>query len=138
MKKIVFIIVITSTIFAACSRSEVAEKISDTEYELIGRKAVLTYPDFKAEMSYLTDSTLYWKTTRPNNITGEGNEKIVFKKLSNHQYFLSWIEQSGFTISQVIDTKAKTVTAFGSFADENSNRGQRSGIGLEGSFEFVK
>lgn len=96
------------------------------------------YPDFKAEVHYLTDSTLHWKTTSADGKINEADEKMFYKKLNEHQFFLNWIEADGISISQVIDTKAKTVTAFGTVADEKSPRGKRSSMNLEGSFEFIK
>ena len=108
------------------------------DYNLIGKNGKIVYPEFKAEVSYLTDSTLQWKTTDNNGVIHEGNETIVYKKLSDNLHFLNWIEQDGLTISQVIDTKNGTVHAFASFKDEKSTRGNRSAMALDGTFEFMK
>lgn len=146
--KNIFIIATSIFLFTACQDNkgqqsessskgtEQSERLTE-DYTLIGKKGLLVYPEFKAEVSYLSDSTLYWRTTMPNGQVNEGHENMFFKKLNNYQYFLNWIEQDGFTISQIIDLKAKTVTAFGTFADEKSQRGKRSSMKLEGSFEFV-
>lgn len=146
MKK-VFTAVIALLLLASCqlspSKEESVTQSSSTvdstgDYTLIGKKAKLVYPQFTAEVSYLTDSTLHWKTTTPDGKISEGEEHVFLKRLNDYQYFLNWIEKDGLTISQVIDVKASKVTAFGTYADENSPRGKRSGMRLEGSFEFVK
>ena len=108
------------------------------DYSLIRKKGQIVYPQFKAEVSYLTDSTLQWKTTDNNGVVHEGKETIVYRKLSDSMHFLNWIEEDGLTISQVIDTKNGTVHAFASLKDEKSTRAKRSGMALDGTFEFVK
>jgi outer membrane lipoprotein-sorting protein len=111
---------------------------SSFDYSLIGKKGKIVYPQFKAEVSYLTDSTLQWKTTDNNGVIREGKETIVYKKLAENLHFLNWIEEDGLTISQVIDTKNGSVHAFATFRDEKSTRGNRSAMALDGTFEFVK
>jgi len=49
---------------------------------------------------------------------------------------LNWIEKTGFTVSQVIDTAQGTVQAFWSFADPASEGGHRSSMFVEGRFRF--
>lgn len=147
MKKIMIGMTLMA-ILASCQKNEnkpqnkendstVVTTEQQEDYTLIGKKGLLVYPEFKAEVSYLSDSTLHWKTTQPDGSVHEGDEQIFFKKLNDHQYFLNWIEQDGLSISQVIDVKAKTVTAFGTFADDKSPRGKRSSMNLEGTFEFI-
>lgn len=144
MKKIAFVAIVGITLLTACNNNSnktdntTSTPNSTENYELIGKKATLVYPEFKAEVNYLSDSTLHWKTTTPDGKVNEGDEKIVYKKLNDHQYFLNWIEKDGLSISQVIDTKENSVMAFGTYADEKSPRGKRSGMTLEGSFEFEK
>lgn len=109
------------------------------DFTLIGKKAKITYPEFIAEPEYLSDSTLHWKTTNSNTgAVATGDEKMFYKPLGNGLFFLSWIEQDGLTVSQVIDLNQMTVTGFGSWHDEESERGRRSGGMLEGKFEFVE
>lgn len=144
MKNIIAIL--TISFLSSCQTSHeksttdnklVSQKVTE-DYPLIGQQALLTYPEFKAEVSYLSDSTLHWKTTTSEGKISEGSEKVFYKKLNDHQYFLNWIEQDGLSISQVIDVKEGKVTAFGTFADDKSPRGKRSSITLEGTFDFVK
>lgn len=133
MKKLLFALSAAS-VLAACQNTE---KAKTGEYALIGKKAIITYPDFKAEVTYSSDSTLHWKTTA-NGTSSEGDEKIFYKPLNDHQYFLNWIEKDGFSVSQVIDLQAKKVTTFSTFADEKSERGKRESANMEGTVELLK
>ncbi len=141
MKIYQLIIVVVSVIGCTnkdCSQeSFVVSTTAPVEYSLIGKKGEITYPKFKAEVFYLTDSTLEWKTTDNNGVVNKGKEKMVYRKIADTLYFLSWIENDGLTISQVIDTKNGSVNAFGSFNDEKSTRGNRSGMAIDGTFKFV-
>lgn len=135
MKKLI-LSVITMVGLVSCNNK--IETKPNEQNVLVGKKGLLTYPEFKAEVSYLTDSTLHWKTTANNGEIAEGTEKIFAKKLNENQYFLNWIEKDGTSISQIIDLKEKKVTIFGTFEDENSERGKRGSMNIEGNFEFIK
>ena len=128
------------TILVTCTTTPNQEKepVEKLNYSIIGRKALLTYPDFKAEVEYLTDSTLHWKTTGVNGAVAEGDEKISYTPLNDTQFFLNWIEKDGLTVSQVIDTKQGNVSAYISYADSTSARGQRSALLAHAKFEWVK
>ena len=100
---------------------------------LIGKKALLTYPSLKAEVQYLSDNQLHWKTTDPQGQVAEQTNALTLKPINPTQYFLSWVENDGTTVSQVIDTKKGTVTAFLTY----DNNGKRVSDLLEGSFELL-
>ena len=112
--------------------------VSKANFEIIGKKAVLLFPEIKAEVYYKSDSILHWKTTDKKGIVAEGDEKMDYKQLSENLHFLNWIEQDGWTVSQIIDSKNGTVKAFWSFQDETSPRGKRRSLFVNGKFEFVK
>ena len=116
----------------------IQDKSSKANEELIGRSATLTFPEMKAVVHYVNDSTLHWKTTDKNGIVAEGDEKMNYEKLSENLHFLNWIEKDGWTVSQVIDSKKGTVKAFWSFADETSLRGKRRSLFVDGTFAFAK
>ena len=100
---------------------------------LIGKKALLTYPSLKAEVQYLSDNQLHWKTTDPQGQVAEQTNALTLKAINPTQYFLSWEEDDGTTVSQVIDTEKGTVTAFITYED----KGKRVSQLLEGSFELL-
>lgn len=100
---------------------------------LIGKKALLTYPSLKAEVQYLSDNQLHWKTTDPQGQVAEQTNALTLKAINPTQYFLSWVEDDGTTVSQVIDIEKGTVTAYLTYED----KGKRVSELLEGSFELV-
>lgn len=107
------------------------------EFALIGKKGITTFPKMKVETSYLTDSTMHWKTTNSKGEIAEGDEKVSYEKLADNLHFLNWVEQNGYVISLIINTKDGKVKAYWSYADENA-RGKRSSTFTDGKFEFAK
>jgi hypothetical protein len=105
-------------------------------YELIGRKGKIAFPAASAVVDYTSETALHWKTTDSAGIVAEGDEKMDYRRLSDTLHFLNWIEKDGFTVSQIIDTKNKVVTAYWSFADDESPRGGRASSVVTGSFAF--
>lgn len=78
---------------------------------------------------------MHWATIENGEATGEGDEELTYQRLNGHQFFLSWIEADGSSVSQVVDLKGFTVTAFLTFADENGRGGRGSQL-LQGEVEL--
>lgn len=132
-----------SVVCSSCSDVKKTENnavVEETKenYVLIGKKAILTYPELKAEVHYIDENTLHWIQVDAEGKKTEATEKISYQKLNEHQFFLNWIEKDGFTVSQVIDLKTNKVTAYLSYADQKSHRGARSADFAEGTFEIVE
>lgn len=106
------------------------------EYQLLGRKGKIIFPDRTAEVEYIDETRMHWKTTNDKNEIIQGDEKINYVQISEQEYFVNWIEDTGFTVSQIINTKTGDVKAFWSFADTKSGRGGRSSLFVDGKFEF--
>ena len=145
MKKVISILTFTITLIS-CNNStqetiiqeQNSDKVIDKQQLLIGNSGKITFPEMTAEVKYVNDSTLHWKTTDSKGIVAEGVEKMDYQNLTNNLHFLNWIEKDGWTVSQIIDTKKGTVKAYWSFADEKSLRGKRTSMFVDGKFEFVK
>ena len=97
--------------------------------------ATLSYPGLTANVKYLNDSTIYWKTTDEKDSVAEGTNRMVMKKIDGTKFFVSWIEEDGTTVSQIIDVEKKTVEAFLTFDDA---KGKRIAQMLEGTYELDK
>lgn len=137
MKKLVTIL-ITAVALASCGDSKKSETMSttkenQTQVSLIGKKAVLTYPEMTAEVHYISENEIHWKTTDKEGKTADEKNPLVLKPISGTQFFVNWIENDGTTVSQVVDVEKKTVTVFLTYADENGKRLSQS---LEGTFEL--
>lgn len=120
---------------SACCCKQDKCNTQDHEITLIGHKALLSYPGLTANVKYLNDSTIYWKTTDEKDSVAEGTNRMVMKKIDGTKFFVSWIEKDGTTVSQVIDLEKKTVEAFLTFDDA---KGKRIAQMLEGTYELDK
>lgn len=120
---------------SACCCKQDKCNTQDYEITLIGHMATLSYPGLTANVKYLNDSTIYWKTTDEKDSVAEGTNRMVMKKIDGTKFFVSWIEKDGTTVSQVIDLEKKTVEAFLTFDDA---KGKRIAQMLEGTYELDK
>ena len=120
---------------SACYCKQEKCNTQDHEITLIGHMATLSYPGLTANVKYLNDSTIYWKTTDEKDGVAEGTNRMVVKKIDGTKFFVSWIEKDATTVSQIIDLEKKTVEAFLTFDDA---KGKRIAQTLEGTFEVDK
>lgn len=110
---------------------------ADTIFNIVGKKVEIQYPTMTAEVTYLSDSTLHWKTTIDGKV-GEGDERVIYKPVGNGLYFINWIEKDGITVSQVADFKNNKISVYMSYHDHKSERGQRSADAFEGKLRLVE
>ena len=103
---------------------------------LLGREAVIDFPESTAEVRYTVRGDLHWRVRDKNGNITQGHERLSYLQLSDTLHFLNWIEKTGFTVSQVIDTENGTVKAFWSYADDQSERGHRASMFVDGNFRF--
>ncbi len=136
-RKLLFIAVATA-LLAACGnyKKDMKTITADTErnakgdsMDIIGKTLVLKYDNgMTAEVSYQSKNRIHWKTTEQGKVTGESDEAAVYTRLNTYQFFLSWIEADGSTVSQVIDLRHLTVTTFLSYADKAGRGGRASSL----------
>ena len=120
---------------SACCCKQDKCNTQDHDITLIGHKATLSYPGLTANIKYLNDSTIYWKTTDEKDSVAEGTNRMVMKKIDGTKFFVNWIEKDETTVSQVIDVEKKTVEAFLTLDDA---KGKRIAQMLEGTYELDK
>lgn len=77
----------------------------DDRVELIHRTLEYQYDENIYHLTFDTDSTLHWEAMRGNEKGLKGYEVYVADWISNDQLFISWGEESGTGISQVLDFK---------------------------------
>ena len=104
---------------------------------LLGREAVIQFPESTAQVSYSVRGDLTWRVTDKSGNVTQGTERLSYLQLSDALHFLNWTEKTGFTVSQIIDTENGTVKAFWSYADEFSDHGHRASMFVDGSFRFA-
>ena len=108
--------------------------VTPTPVNIIGKQALLKYPALTAQVTYLSDKEIHWKTTDDKGQVAEQTNALTLKSINTPQYFLSWVEDDGTTVSQVIDTEKGTVTAFLTYEEG----GKRVSQCLEGTFQLNK
>jgi len=118
--------------------SKATLKADENTSEIIGKSATLEFSKFKVIETFVSDSTLHWKHIDNDGTVTEADEHVSYKKLNDNQFFINWIEKTGLTVSQILDTKAGIATAYVSRADEKSQRGKRAATFFEGSFKLNK
>ena len=94
-----------------------------------------TYPGMVANVKYINDSTIYWKSIDENDSIDEQTKAMKMRKIGNGKFFISWIGDYGVTSSQVVDLNKKTFIEFYTSADILGNR---VGQMIEGKYELDK
>lgn len=88
-----------------------------------------------ANVKYLNDSTIHWKSIDENDSIDEQTKAMKMKKIDNGKFFISWIGDYGVTSSQVVDLNKKT---FIEFYTSEDILGNRVGQMIEGKYELDK
>ena len=130
MKKLVLAGTVIAFVLSACHCKDNNKDIS-----LTGKKATLTYPGMVANVKYLNDSTIHWKSIDENDSIDEQTKAMKMKKIDNGKFFISWIGDYGVTSSQVVDLNKKTFIEFYTSEDIIGNR---VGQMIEGKYELGK
>ena len=137
-----YLIVFTLVIGACNQKTTTVTKKSNAgiaeSFTLTGKKAKLVYPEFQAEVNYISDDEIHWKTLDKSGKKAEGDEKISLKKIRDRLFFVNWIEKDGTTVSQVIDAQKGTVQVYLTYTDDKSNRANRSSVFMEGKWQELK
>lgn len=83
---------------------------------LIGKKLLLRYESgLQVEGHYASPTEVRWKAVTGPAEGKTGTEKTRIVEVAPEVFFVSWLEASGTTVSQVLDLNRRTVTAFVTF-----------------------
>ena len=104
---------------------------------LLGRSAHITFHEFVTECSYSINGQLNWRVIDINGNVTEGCEQVSYLQLSDTLHFLNWQEQSGSTVTQLIDIEAGSVKAFCTGPEEDRSNLFSASMFFEGEFEFA-
>jgi len=108
-------------------------------FKHVGQSIELLYnTGYHFRVDYLSDNKLKWTSLakRTDGAPDTGEETFYYHELGDDLYIISWIEESGFTVSQTLDFKNGTVYAFMSWADPKA-RGGRAFLAHEGTFKIL-
>lgn len=111
-----------------------------TLYEKLKNKKldVIYETGYHFHMKYEEEGKLRWEAIGEIE-EGELREEVEFYdayEIQKNLYFVSWIEESGFTVSQILDFDNRKVYAYMSWA-EDSARGNRGKLLHKGVFTII-
>lgn len=90
----------------------------------VGKTIVISYESgLQVRAHYKSATELVWKALTGPSTGQEGTESIVAREVAPNVFFISWLESSGTSVSNVLDLRAKTVVAFVTF---DAGDGRRS------------
>lgn len=81
--------------------------------EYVGKRYIFSYPSgLEVEAFYPRADCLNWKALSGPALGSSGVERTHVVRLTSKQFFISWVESSGTTVSNVVDLAAMKVAAF--------------------------
>lgn len=105
---------------------------------LLGREALIRFPQSTVQVTYSVRGEMKWCVTDKDGNESHGvQQQFGYLQLTESLHFLNWIEKTGFTVSQLIDTENGTVKGFWSYADGPA-QGARASMFVNGTFAFTK
>jgi phenolic acid decarboxylase len=91
---------------------------------LEGRKFLYTYKSgLRVEGEFLSGSRVAWRALSGPAAGSSGTEAASVTEARPDLWFVSWVEGSGTTVSQVLDLHLMAVTSFVTFDAGGSRRG---------------
>ncbi|MDR7209855.1 MoaF-related domain-containing protein [Flavobacterium piscis] len=120
MKKTILAILMMSFILSCkeqgkdkVSKSNEIDKISTEKLiNLSGKTLEYNYGEYVYVVNFKSDRQLHWKCVKGTEKGREAVETYYTQHLNNDSLFVSWVEQDGLGVSQVINFKNHTITCF--------------------------
>ncbi|MEA2661764.1 MAG: MoaF N-terminal domain [Chloroflexota bacterium] len=86
---------------------------------LAGRTVRWTYDDgpMRAkhfEHAFSADGTVTWKEAGEDSASADSSAKYEFARIDDDAYVVSYLSGHGFTLTTIVDEKARTVVSFAS------------------------
>ena len=119
MKNAIFAIMILTTIISCKNQNESKDKLTEVEkntpekiVSLSGKTFEYNYGDYVYEVNFKSENMLHWKCVKGDEKGKKADETYSKQRLNNHTLFISWVEQDGLGVSQVVNLKDNTVNTF--------------------------
>jgi phenolic acid decarboxylase len=93
-----FSFVLVSILFTSCSTPKPAQPIS-----LVGKTIEYRYDESVYHVTIDTDSTLHWEAVAGDEKGVKANETYVAEFVAPQKYFITWGEENGIGVSQILD-----------------------------------
>lgn len=76
---------------------------------LIGKTVEYQYGESVYHVTFQSDSTLSWKAVAGDEVGVEANETYVAEWIDTNRLFITWGEENGIGVSQILDFDNKKV-----------------------------
>ncbi len=120
MNKILLTLLVFITTLLSCNDVQKSTDIlteTNTNMELkdlIGNTYEFKYLKSSYNIRIQSDSTIYWKLVGGNMEDGsEGSNKYIHSQINDNILFISWIEDSGLELYNVLNFEDHTLTTHG-------------------------
>ncbi|WP_109831877.1 MoaF-related domain-containing protein [Reichenbachiella versicolor] len=118
MKRILFALMILAAM-ASCKRQnqvkneQVIEKVTtESIIDLPGKTLEYDYGDYVYQIDFKSDSILHWECIKGDEKGANADENYATQRLNAHTFFISWVEESGLGVSQVINLKENVINCY--------------------------
>lgn len=106
------VLLVTAVLMAAQSR--VRAEVQPMSF--VGKTIVISYDSgLRIQAHYRSDTELTWRALTGPEQGQEGTEEIHAAEVAPDVFFISWLESSGVSVSNVLDFQSKVVFAFVTF-----------------------
>jgi len=89
--------------------TNIEKKQDDNSYNLLGKTFQYDYGPLVYEVNFKSETELHWKQIKGEQQGKEADEKYSIHHVNPYTFFIAWIEEEGFGISQVLDVRDKVI-----------------------------
>jgi phenolic acid decarboxylase len=90
---------------------------------LLGKTLLLRYESGLEVIGHYSDSTeVSWEALTGPAKGSKGRESVNIAEVSPNIFFVNWVEESGTTVSQILDLNKSVVTAYVTFDTPNGRQ----------------
>lgn len=112
--------------FAAQNTELLTEKVvisqSPNQKTLIGKSYRIIFEDgYVFNVTYIDESHLHWEGIEGPSKGLAGDEKMTYRQLAPGLFFVNWLEESGVSVSQILDLNKMIVHSFTTY-EKNGKR----------------
>ena len=106
-------VVLLMLLLASCQDKTNTETIkNESVIQLKGKVLKYDYGDDVYRLNFISENQLHWKCLKGDEKGAKANETYATQQLNDHTFFVSWIEENGLGVSQVLNLKKNTVNTF--------------------------
>lgn len=99
-----FSFLLVSLLFVSCSTPQPAQPIS-----LVGKTIEYRYGESVYHVTIDSDSTLHWEAVAGDEKGVKASETYVAEFVAPQKYFITWGEENGIGVSQILDFEKEKV-----------------------------